>query len=184
MECLNTTLQDAKLIIPKVFADPRGFFLESWQQQQYDAALNQGQPLAFVQDNHSRSSKGVLRGLHFQYKHPQGKLVRVIFGEIYDVIVDLRKDSSSFGKWEGFHLSAENKHLLWIPPGFAHGFYTLSDSAEMIYKCTEYYHPEDDFSIIWNDRDIGINWPIERNQAPLISKKDNLGVSFKEAPKF
>lgn len=184
MECLATQLQDAKLIKPKVFADKRGFFLESWQQQQYDKTLNHGNRLTFVQDNHSRSTQGVLRGLHFQHQFPQGKLVRVILGEIYDVIVDLRQQSPSFGKWQGFHLSAENKHLLWVPPGFAHGFYTLSDHAEMLYKCTDYYHPEDDFSILWNDSDLGIEWPLFQNEQPSLSEKDRLGLTFSEAPKF
>lgn len=184
MECLATELKDAKLIKPKVFGDDRGFFLESWQQKQYDTKLYSGKPLNFVQDNHSRSVKGVLRGMHFQHQFPQGKLVRVIVGEIYDVIIDLRQSSPTYGKWQGFHLSAKNKHLLWVPPGFAHGFYTLSDEAEMLYKCTDYYHPEDDFSILWNDPNLAIDWPIENNLTPTISKKDREGISFANAPKF
>lgn len=181
MECLTTTLKEAKLIKPKVFGDHRGFFLESWRQS-YEEILNDGKPLAFVQDNHSMSIKNVLRGLHFQLNYPQGKLVRAIVGEVYDAIVDLRPDSPTFGHWEGFYLSAENKHLLWVPPGFAHGFYTMSDKAEILYKCTEYYHPEDDYTLIWNDKDIGIQWPFENKTAPALSEKDSRGLTFKELP--
>lgn len=184
MECLQTSLKDAKIIKPDIFGDDRGFFLESWHQKRFDELLNHTQPLTFVQDNHSRSSKGVLRGLHYQLPRPQGKLVRVVLGHIYDVIVDLRLDSPTFGQHEGFHLTADNKQLLWVPPGFAHGFITLSDYAEMFYKCTEYYHPEYEVSLLWNDVDLKIDWPIDSQITPLLSKKDQLGFSLKDAPKF
>ncbi len=184
MECLETGLQDAKIITPTVFADDRGFFLESWRSDLYNKLLNNGRQLTFVQDNHSKSTQHVMRGLHYQHEHPQGKLVRVLAGEIYDVIVDLRKDSKTFGKWEGFYLSDVNKKLLWVPPGFAHGFYTLSDDTEVFYKCTAYYHPEDECSIIWNDADLAIDWPLLNDTGPALSEKDSRGVSFAEAEKF
>lgn len=184
MECIATQLQDVRLIKPKLFTDARGFFLETWRQKAYDEALNQGSPLIFVQDNHSKSKKHILRGLHYQFLFPQGKLIRVIAGEIYDVIVDLRQQSSSFGCWQGFHISADNKLSLWVPPGFAHGFYTLVDDTEVIYKCTEYYHPEDEHYIIWDDPDLGIEWPLLEKSDPGLTNKDRSGVLFKEALYF
>lgn len=184
MDCVVSDLQDVKLITPKVFSDSRGFFFECWSQKQYDALLNDHAPLNFVQDNHSCSEKNVLRGLHFQSKFPQGKLVRVLSGEIYDVVVDLRQSSTTFGQWQGFYLSAENKKILWVPPGFAHGFYTLKDNTQVFYKCTEYYHPEDEHSLIWNDPTLAIDWPLLSDQQPDLSKKDGLGLDFHSCPKF
>ena len=184
MECIATQLNDAKLIKPTVFEDDRGFFLETWRKKQYDDLLNQGNPLIFVQDNHSRSTADVLRGLHFQHRHPQGKLIRAIAGSIYDVIVDLRTHSSTFGQWEGFYLSAENKQLLWVPPGFAHAYYTMDDHTEIFYKCTGYYHPEDEHTLIWNDSELAIDWPLLKDQPPILSNKDSQGLSFKDSPKY
>jgi dTDP-4-dehydrorhamnose 3,5-epimerase len=164
---VKTSLNDCVIIEPKVFGDERGFFLETFHTSRY-ADLT-GISLPFVQDNHSRSSKDVLRGLHFQKIKPQGKLVRVVRGEVYDVAVDIRKDSSTFGHWEGIILSEKNKKQFWVPPGFAHGFVVLSNSADFEYKCTDYYDPSDEGSILWSDPDLGINWPIED---PILSNKD------------
>jgi len=160
-------LQDCVIIEPKVFGDERGFFLETYQAERYaDLA---GITSSFVQDNHSRSSRGVLRGLHFQKTKPQGKLVRVAKGEVYDVAADIRQGSPTFGQWEGVILSEENKTQLWIPPGFAHGFVVLSDTADFEYKCTDYYDPSDEGSILWNDPELNILWPIDN---PILSAKD------------
>jgi len=167
MNVVKTKLNDCVIIEPNVFGDDRGFFLETFQAERY--AVLAGITLAFVQDNHSRSSKGVLRGLHFQKTKPQGKLVRVVRGEVYDVAVDMRKDSSTYGQWEGVFLSEENKTQLWVPPGFAHGFVVLSDTADFEYKCTDYYDPSDEGSILWNDPDLDIPWPIDN---PILSNKD------------
>lgn len=167
MNVVKTSLNDCVIIEPKVFGDERGFFLEIFHTSRYaDLA---GISLPFVQDNHSRSSKDVLRGLHFQKTKPQGKLVRVVRGEVYDVAVDIRKDSSTFGHWEGVILSEENKKQFWVPPGFAHGFVVLSDVADFEYKCTDYYDPLDEGGILWNDPDLGICWPVEN---PILSDKD------------
>jgi len=176
MNVVKTRLNDCVIIEPKVFGDHRGFFLESFQAERYAEIANIKQP--FVQDNHSRSSKGVLRGLHFQINNPQGKLVRVVRGEVFDVAVDLRPDSSSFGQWEGVILSEENKRQFWVPPGFAHGFVVTSDTADFEYKCTDYYDPSDEGSIAWNDTDLAIAWPegIEMK----LSAKDAEAPSFKE----
>lgn len=164
---MKTSLNGCVIIEPKVFGDGRGFFLEAFHTSRYaDLA---GISLPFVQDNHSRSSKGVLRGLHFQKTKPQGKLVRVVRGEVYDVAVDIRKDSSTFGQWEGIILSEENKKQFWVPPGFAHGFVVLSNVADFEYKCTDYYDPSDEGSILWCDSDLGIRWPVEN---PILSNKD------------
>jgi len=164
---IKTSLQDCVIIEPKVFGDERGFFLETFNASRYvDLA---GISLPFVQDNHSRSSKGVLRGLHFQKKKPQGKLVRVVRGEVFDVAVDIRSGSSTFGEWEGVILSEQNKKQLWVPPGFAHGFVVLSDHADFEYKCTDYYDPSDEGSILWSDPDLNIYWPVEN---PVLSDKD------------
>jgi len=184
MECLATRLHDVKLIKPKIFADTRGFFFESWRQQIYDDLLNKGKPLVFTQDNHSKSSLHVLRGLHYQFEKPQGKLVRVISGKVYDVAVDLRTYSPTYGRWQGFYLSAENKNMLWVPPGFAHGFYALCDNCEVTYKCTGEYLPGDEHTIIWNDIDLAIGWPLLESSVPLLSEKDSQGVAYKDALKF
>ena len=173
MEVIKTKLNDCLIIKPKVFGDDRGFFLESFQKHNYEH--HAGIKLQFVQDNHSRSSKGVLRGLHFQKKRPQGKLVRVVSGEVFDVAVDIRKDSSTFGMWEGVYLSESNKTQFWVPPGFAHGFVVISEKADFEYKCTEYYDPSDEGCIIWNDPMLNIDWPIND---PILSDKDNKADSF------
>ena len=168
MKVVKTKLKDCVVIEPKVFGDERGFFLETFQLSRY--AEEAGITLPFVQDNHSRSSKGVLRGLHFQIKKPQGKLVRVVKGEVYDIAVDIRPHSNTFGQWEGVILSEENKKQLWVPPGFAHGFLVLSDVADFEYKCTDYYDPSDEGSILWSDPDLKIDWPMLN---PILSEKDS-----------
>jgi dTDP-4-dehydrorhamnose 3,5-epimerase len=167
MNIIKTKLKDCVIIEPKVYGDERGFFLETFQAKRYTelAGIN----LSFVQDNHSRSSKGVLRGLHFQKTKPQGKLVRVVRGEVYDVAVDIRINSKTFGQWEGVVLSEKNKIQFWIPPGFAHGFLVLSDTADFEYKCTDYYDPSDEGSLLWNDSDLNISWPCKD---PKLSEKD------------
>ncbi len=166
-----TTLEIEGLYViePAVYEDERGYFMESYNLNDFKEA---GLDMVFVQDNQSKSSKGVLRGLHFQKKYPQGKLVRVISGEVFDVAVDLRKDSKTFGKWCGIHLSAENKKQFYIPEGFAHGFLVLSDTAEFAYKCTDFYHPNDEGGLIWSDPAIDIEWPIEKDMQLTISEKD------------
>jgi len=177
MKIIKTSIPDVLIIEPKISRDNRGFFFESFNKALWQEAT--GVKVDFVQDNHSRSVKNVLRGLHYQIRQPQGKLVRIIVGEVFDVAVDLRKTSHTFGKWVGVKLSNENKYQLWVPKGFAHGFLVLSDVAEVLYKATDYYAPEHERSIIWNDPDIGIEWPL-RNK-PLLSKKDNLASPFKDA---
>ena len=167
MNVIKTKLDGCVIIEPKVFGDERGFFLETFQAERYTSEA--GITLPFVQDNHSRSSKSVLRGLHFQKTKPQGKLVRVVRGQVYDVAVDIRKGSPTYGQWEGVILSEENKTQLWVPPGFAHGFVVLSDTADFEYKCTDYYDPSDEGSILWNDSDLDIPWPIDN---PILSNKD------------
>lgn len=177
MHVVPTALPDVLIIEPKVFGDARGFFYESYNEREFrDKA---GIDVRFVQDNHSRSAKGVLRGLHYQLRQPQGKLVRVIAGAVYDVAVDVRKSSPTFGKWVGFELSAENRRSAWIPPGYAHGFLVLSDYAEFLYKATDFYAPAHERCIIWNDPDIGIAWPLE--DAPLLAAKDQAGKRLAEA---
>lgn len=178
MRLIDTPLPDVKLIEPDIFGDARGFFVESWNRRRF-AEL--GLDLDFVQDNHSRSAKGVLRGLHYQLANPQGKLVRVARGAVFDVAVDLRRSSPHFGRWVGYELSDENGRMLWVPPGFAHGFLTLSDVADFQYKCTAFYAPEDERAILWNDPDIGIAWPLEEGEAPLLSGKDAKAAAFKDA---
>ncbi|MEG3132160.1 dTDP-4-dehydrorhamnose 3,5-epimerase [Rouxiella sp. T17] len=178
MEIIDTPLEGVKIIQPKVFGDSRGFFLETFEKKRYQEMLNID--LDFVQDNHSRSSKGVLRGLHFQTENPQGKLVRVVRGEVYDVAVDIRPDSPSYGKWYGVLLSEENKTQFWVPPGLAHGFVVLSDVADFEYKCTDYYAPALEGCLLWNDPEVGIEWPIEN---PLLSEKDKLGKTLRELVK-
>ncbi|MBT0723488.1 dTDP-4-dehydrorhamnose 3,5-epimerase [Rosenbergiella sp. S61] len=174
MQIIDTKIADVKIIQPKVFGDERGFFLETFEANRYKQALNID--LDFVQDNHSRSSKGVLRGLHFQTKNPQGKLVRCVRGEVFDVAVDIRKDSPTFGQWAGIILSEENKTQFWIPPGLAHGFVVLSDIADFEYKCTDYYTPGFEGCLAWNDPSVGIEWPINHN--PIVSEKDSKGLSI------
>lgn len=164
-----TLIPDLVIIEPTVFTDKRGFFLETYHYQEFKEA---GIESHFVQDNHSKSSQGVLRGLHYQLRYPQGKLVRVLSGLIYDVAVDLRKSSPTYMQWLGVELSAENKSMLYLPPNFAHGFLTLSETAEVSYKCTDYYHANDEAGIIWNDPTIGINWPVDRVKEILLSEKD------------
>ena len=176
MKIVKTLLNDCVIIEPKVFGDSRGFFLETFQAERYAEIANITQP--FVQDNHSRSGKGVLRGLYFQIKNPQGKLVRVVRGEVFDVAVDLRPDSSTFGQWEGVLLSEENKRQFWVPPGFAHGFVVTSDTADFEYKCTDYYDPSDEGSIAWNDPDLAITWP--QDLEVKLSEKDANAPRFKE----
>lgn len=175
MQVTDTKIRGVKIIQPKVFGDARGFFLETFERKRYQELLDID--LDFVQDNHSRSSRGVLRGLHFQKKNPQGKLVRVVRGEVFDVVVDIRPDSPTYGAWEGVILSEENKIQFWIPPGLAHGFVVLSDMADFEYKCTDYYNPAHEGCLLWNDPDVGVEWPIAN---PLLSEKDKLGKLLKE----
>ncbi len=180
MKFLPTKIPDVILIEPDVFGDERGFFMETWQRGKFSEA---GIHFDFVQDNHSRSVKGTLRGLHYQLPpHAQGKLVRVTVGSVFDVAVDLRKGSPSFGQWVGESLSAENKRMLWIPPGFAHGFFVTSEGAEFQYKCTDYYAPDCEQCIRWDDPQLAVEWPLAGD--PLVSAKDHLGVSLKQAVVF
>ena len=180
MKVTPTSIPSVLLIEPRVFGDTRGFFFESFNQRAFNQAT--GLDVNFVQDNHSRSSKGVLRGLHYQIQQPQGKLVRVVHGSVFDVTVDLRKSSPTFGQWVGVELTEDNHRQLWIPPGFAHGFYVLSDSADFLYKTTDYYAPEFECSLIWNDPTIGIEWPL--NTQPIISAKDAQGKKLADAEVF
>lgn len=181
MNVIDTTIPDVKIFEPKVFGDERGFFFESFGQKFFEEAT--GLKRTFVQDNHSKSAKGVLRGLHYQLPPmAQGKLVRVVLGEVFDVAVDIRKSSPTFGQWVGVHLSAENKRQLWVPEGFAHGFLTLSDTAEFLYKTTNYYAPAHEGAIIWNDPTLNIQWPEADNIQ--ISAKDQTAATFKQASSF
>ncbi|WP_047049276.1 dTDP-4-dehydrorhamnose 3,5-epimerase [Vibrio mexicanus] len=179
MKFIETSIPDVKIIEPQVFGDERGFFMETFRTSLFKENCAD---VEFVQENHSKSSKGILRGLHFQTENTQGKLVRVTKGEVFDVAVDMRESSPTFGQWVGVYLSAENKRQLWVPAGFAHGFYVTSNEAEFVYKCTDYYNPSADVSVKWNDADIAIDWPL--SEPPKLSEKDEAGVSFKEAPKF
>lgn len=181
MKPIPTPLPDAVLIELRVFGDHRGFFMETYQAQNF---LESGIPYQFVQDNHSGSARNVLRGLHYQIQQPQGKLVRAVVGEVYDVIVDIRRSSPAFGKWYGAYLSAQNRLQLWVPPGFAHGFFVVSEWAELVYKATDYYAPEWDRVILWNDPALGIEWPIAPGESPVISQKDREGCPFHEAEVF
>lgn len=178
MKVTPTAIPDVLLIEPRVFGDARGFFFESYNQRAFAQAT--GVDATFVQDNHSRSAQGVLRGLHYQIRQPQGKLVRVVAGEVFDVAVDLRRSSATFGQWVGAFLSAQNKTLMWVPPGFAHGFVVLSEAAEFLYKTTDYYAPEHEQCIVWNDPTLGIVWPAMA-QAPQLSAKDAAGARWAEA---
>ena len=177
-EFIETGIEGMFIVEPTVFEDNRGFFMETFNERDFKDA---GYDLKFVQDNQSKSTKGVLRGLHFQIKFPQGKLVRVTKGKVFDVGVDLRSDSETYGKWFGAVLSDENKRQLYIPPKFAHGFVVLSDEAEFLYKCTEFYHGEDEGGIIWNDEDIGVEWPLDDIDEVILSEKDKLWPTFKES---
>jgi dTDP-4-dehydrorhamnose 3,5-epimerase len=178
MQIIPTALPDVLILAPHVMNDERGFFMETFRE---DSFLRAGISNRFVQDNHSGSHKGVLRGMHYQIRQPQGKLVRVVAGEVFDVAVDLREGSPTFGEWAGQALSSENKHMMWIPPGFAHGFYVMGDWAELAYKATDYYLPDAERVLLWNDPDIGIQWPIPEGQAPALSPKDSQGTRFLEA---
>lgn len=178
MQATPLSLPDVILLEPKVFGDERGFFFESFNQKAFDQAI--GRPITFVQDNHSRSARYVLRGLHYQIEQPQGKLVRVVAGEVFDVALDLRRHSNTFGQWVGAYLSADNRRQLWVPEGFAHGFLVLSESAEFLYKTTNYYAPQHERCIIWNDATLAIDWPLH-GAAPVLSDKDRKGVAFKQA---
>ena len=180
MNAIRLTIPDVVLLEPKLFGDNRGFFFESFHQQRFNEAI--GRTLSFVQDNHSKSAKGVLRGLHYQIQHPQGKLVRVVSGAVFDVAVDIRKSSPTFGKWVGEVLSGENKKQMWVPAGFAHGFIVLSESAEFLYKTTDYWYPEFERSIAWDDPTLNINWPIDG--LPQLSVKDRQAAPLDRAELF
>ncbi len=180
MKVVRSAIPDVLILEPKVYGDERGFFFESYNEKVLAEVA--GITAHFVQDNHSRSAKNVLRGLHYQIEQPQGKLVRVVAGEVFDVAVDIRKNSPTFGKWTGFNLSAENKRMAWIPPGFAHGFLVLSDYAEFLYKTTDYWVPEYERCIRWNDSDLAVDWPFQGE--PVLSAKDQVGVAFRVAELF
>jgi len=169
------------LMEPAVFGDERGYFMETWRKDDF---RKQVADISFVQENQSRSCKGTLRGLHYQIQNSQGKLVRVIAGEVFDVAIDLRKSSPSFGRWASARVSAENRQMFWVPPGFAHGFYVLSEAAEFVYRCTDYWAPEHERCILWDDPDIGIDWPLLPGRMPLLSEKDAVGVPFRDAEVF
>lgn len=179
MNIVRTPIADLLVLEPRVFGDERGFFFESYNERRFQEAIGAHEPVRFVQDNHSRSAKNVLRGLHYQVRQPQGKLVRVVSGEVYDVAVDLRRSSPTFGKWFGAFLSAENKRQMWVPAGFAHGFVVTSESADFLYKTTDFYAPEHERSIAWNDPAIGIEWPM--TNAPVLSEKDSKASLLAEA---
>lgn len=180
MNAINTNIPEVLILEPRVLGDARGFFFESYHQRSFQEATGCGP--VFVQDNHSGSQKGVLRGLHYQVRQPQGKLVRVVAGEVFDVAVDIRKSSPTFGHWVGTYLSADNKRLMWIPPGFAHGFLVLSEFAELLYKTTDFYAPEFERCIAWNDPELAITWPLQG--APLLSAKDAQGMKLDQAELF
>jgi dTDP-4-dehydrorhamnose 3,5-epimerase len=181
MEVIHSEIPDVLLIKPKVFGDERGFFMETYQIERFTAA---GIPNIFLQDNHSGSQRGTLRGLHYQIRQPQGKLIRVVVGEVFDVAVDLRRDSPTFGQWVGATLSAESKEQIWVPTGFAHGFYVLSEWAELVYKATDLYNPQWERTLLWNDPEIGIDWPLLEGQPTRISPKDRAGIPLAEANVF
>ena len=180
MKVVPTAIPDVLILEPRVFGDARGFFMESYNRRTFREAT--GVDVEFVQDNHSKSARNVLRGLHYQVRQPQGKLVRVVSGEVYDVAVDIRRGSPTFGKWAGFTLSAESKRMAWIPPGFAHGFLVISESAEFLYKTTDYYAPEHERTMLWNDPALGIDWPLQGE--PLLAEKDRKGATLGEAEVF
>ncbi len=176
-----TPLPDLFLLKPRVFGDERGFFMESWSAETFRAA---GFELDFVQDNHSRSARGILRGMHFQTRHTQGKLVRVTAGEVYDVAVDLRRSSPTLGQWYGEYLSADSHNMLWVPPGFAHGFYVTSEYADFQYKCTDIYDPASEVCLAWDDPTVGIEWPLREGEVPRLSEKDMQGLAWNQVPLF
>ena len=176
-----TEIPDVIVVEPDVFGDNRGFFMESWHAEKFAAG---GIDADFVQDNHSRSGQGILRGIHYQVERPQGKLVRVLAGEVFDVAVDLRRNSATFGQWVGLYLNDENKKMLWVPPGFAHGFYVISRQADFFYKCTDFYAPEHERSIRWDDPDLAIGWPLVNGQTPVLAPKDEAAASFKDVEYF
>jgi dTDP-4-dehydrorhamnose 3,5-epimerase len=176
-----TAISDVVLIRPKVFGDPRGYFFESWEERKFAAA---GLDVKFVQDNHSRSARNILRGLHYQIQQAQGKLVRVVTGAVFDVAVDIRRSSPTFGRWVGVTLSEENHHMLWVPPGFAHGFLVLSESADFLYRCTDFWAPPYERAIAWNDRELKIDWPLPSGSQPILSAKDALAKPFRDAEYF
>ena len=181
MKIIDTAIADVKIIEPAVFGDARGFFMESWQAQKF---ADLGLKISFVQDNHSRSQQGILRGLHYQTQNTQGKLVRVTAGCVYDVAVDIRRSSPTFGQYVGVELSEENHRMLWVPPYFAHGFYVMSEQADFQYKCTDVYDPDSEQCIVWDDPDLNIAWPLVDNQAPQLSAKDQAGQAFAHADVF
>ncbi|WP_346839838.1 dTDP-4-dehydrorhamnose 3,5-epimerase [Microbulbifer sp. SAOS-129_SWC] len=181
MDVLDTSIPEVKILEPKVFGDERGFFMETFRDAWFREQVAE---VTFVQDNHSRSSHGILRGLHYQSEQTQGKLVRVVEGEVFDVAVDMRQGSPTFGQWAGAYLSAENRRQLWVPAGFAHGFYVTSEFAEFVYKCTDYYHPQSEYSLQWNDPDVGIDWPLGTDSEPRLSEKDLNGLSLADAPRL
>ena len=180
MKSIPTAIAEVLVIEPKVFGDARGFFFESWNQEAFDRAV--GHEVRFVQDNHSASGRGVLRGLHYQVRQAQGKLVRVVAGEVYDVAVDLRRSSPTFGRWVGERLSEDNRRMMWVPEGFAHGFLVLSESAEFLYKTTDYYAPEHERTLLWNDARLAIDWPLAGQ--PLLKPKDASGTPLEQAETF
>lgn len=181
MDVETTPLSGVLLLRPRVFGDKRGFFLESWNANTFaDVGIN----ARFVQDNHSRSKQGILRGMHFQTEHPQGKLVRVTQGEVFDAVVDLRADSPTLGQWFGCMLTGQGHEMLWVPPGFAHGFYVVSEEADFLYKCTDYYHPASEVSLAWDDPTVGIDWPLVGEARPSLSSKDSQAKAFDALPLF
>ncbi|MFH6955644.1 dTDP-4-dehydrorhamnose 3,5-epimerase [Pseudoalteromonas sp. XMcav1-K] len=181
MKFIDTKIPDVKIIEPKVFGDERGFFMETFRQETFNRECCER---VFIQDNHSKSTRGILRGLHYQTENTQGKLVRVTQGEVFDVAVDMRQHSVTFGQWVGVYLSAENKRQLWVPEGFAHGFLVTSDEAEFVYKCTDEYNPSAEVSLHWNDPILAIEWPLAESGSPKLSDKDSNGLDFDSAPKF
>jgi dTDP-4-dehydrorhamnose 3,5-epimerase len=181
MQFERTAIPDVVLVRPRVFGDARGFFFESWEERKFAAA---GCDAKFVQDNHSRSTKHTLRGLHYQLPHAQGKLVRVVAGTVFDVAVDIRRSSPTFGRSVSAKLSDENHHMVWIPPGFAHGFLVLSDFADLVYRCTDFYSPAHERAILWNDPDLNIEWPLAPGEQPVLSAKDAVAVGFRDAEYF
>ncbi len=181
MKLVDTQIADVKIIEPAVFGDERGYFMETWSSEKFK---EQGLDIDFVQDNHSRSPQGILRGMHYQIDNTQGKLVRVVTGKVFDVAVDIRKSSTTFGQWVGVELSDENHRMLWVPPGFAHGFYVMSEQADFLYKCTDIYAPQHERCIQWDDAEISIDWPLVDDKPPILSDKDKQGMTLSTAEVF